>query len=265
MERAGSREGLLMRFLRAALFAPLLLAASAPPASAVTISVIQGRARSTAWDGVGNSAETSVVVGSPPFASGPVTAADGATVATTSVTVTNSYLQLDFTHSRTAAGGSAISDDDAFPSFLFSVSAPIYVTVSGFYTVTDTGAGDSVTFVAHIENNFTHEVLHQTNLWSRFTPNESFVVGQLGGDTNNSVTGATTHLLSPGVPYYLNWYAGIQDLRADAGDTGATAVGQIRFDFVPEPSSALLLGGGLAWLGAARGRRSAAPYSARRA
>jgi hypothetical protein len=163
---------------------------------------------------------------------------------------------MDFSHTRTANGGYAYSDDGVGSDFFFGVSAPVTVTILGAYAVTDTGSGDRVQLVAELWNNSANTLLHRTLLESRVSANESFVVGQSGGDFSNDVQGATTWLLAPGVQYYVNWLALIQDLRADAGDTGASASGYIEFAFVPEPSGALLLALGLAALGLSGRRRS---------
>jgi hypothetical protein len=98
--------------------------------------------------------------------------------------------------------------------------------------------------------------LHRTYNASVATPNESFVVGQAGGDSENAVSGGTVHVLVPGVTYALEWYVGIQDGHLDPGDNGASATGSYRIDFLPEPSSALMLGAGVAALMALARRRS---------
>jgi hypothetical protein len=74
------------------------------------------------------------------------------------------------------------------------------------------------------------------------------VVGQLGGDSLDVVQGPTSVPLVPGITYVYNWFASIQDLRADSGDTGATASGFFRIVFLPEPSPLLLLLAALAAL-----------------
>jgi hypothetical protein len=239
------------------LLAALLAAAWSAPALAVTITVTSGGVRSYASDGPDGAPDqqTTIPLASPPASGGPAVATSGGSSATSSFTFTGSYLQIDFTHVRTASGGYAYSDDVAFGDTYFGVSAPILATISGAYTVADTGGGDRVIFVANLFDDLNNVTLHATSLESRVTPNESFVVGQSGGDFNDGVLGATTHLLQPGIAYNLNWIALVQDLRADAGDTGATASGYIRIDFVPEPSTALLFAAGLAGLAQARAAR----------
>ena len=85
------------------------------------------------------------------------------------------------------------------------------------------------------------------------------------GDQDNFLVGDPVQVLLPGVSYSLDWYAGIQDGHNDAGDDGASATGDVRVDFLPEPSSALLLGAGAAALTAlSRSRPNGRTSSAHR-
>jgi hypothetical protein len=243
----------MVRFARTAVIASMLWATSSAPANAVTITVTLGGGRSAAWDGTGPDATNVVTLASPPFFNGPATAVDGSSSSSTTYDFTNSELLIEFTHARTGAnsGGYAYSDDSVPGALGFRVDSPITALISGAYTVSDTGSGDRVFFELVLSGE-SQATLHQTKLESRVSANESFVVGQNGGDLTDIVLGSTTQLLVPGITYTLNWIALIQDLRSDAGDTGATANGFFSIQFVPEPSTALLFALGLAGLAASR-------------
>jgi hypothetical protein len=242
-----------------AAFVALIGTAGAVPAAAVTVTLLTGAGRSIAGDGVGPDNSNVAPFGSPPYASGPVSAADGGASSTTTYTFTNSAWLIEFAHVRAGnpSGTYAWSDDYLpGPGVTFSVSEPVVVRVSGAYGVADTGAGDNAWYDVKLWGNGYVTLLHETYNLSVATPNESFVVGQAGGDSENFVTGDTVHVLVPGVTYALEWYAGIQDGHLDPGDTGATATGSYRIDFLPEPSSELALAAGLASLALLARRRA---------
>jgi hypothetical protein len=238
-----------------ALLAAILLVAWTEPADALTIAVPGGTGRSHARDGSVPAEQTVLQpFASPPFSSGPVSAVAGASFATTTYTFTNSALSIEFSLARTGGAPVGIALSDDFGTFNFVLDQPAYATVSGGMDVTDTGLGDFVWFQALLELGIAP--LHFTSVRSRTTPNESFVVGQGGGDDLNEIVGPTTVLLAPNVAYEIEWLAWMVNDRVDAGDTGATATGYVRIDFVeiPEPSTFFMLGAGLAALGIARGR-----------
>jgi hypothetical protein len=228
---------------------------------ALTITVTGGLGSTEAGTASGLTDEVLTPLASPPFSSGPVTATLSGATATTTYTLTNSFVLLEFDHARAGGDGAASrsfakSEDTGVPGTLdFITDVDVMATISGIYTVTDTGAGDAVNFQASVTNANFGTTLHNTFLCSRVTPNESFTIGVAGGDTCNTISGNTTFLLEAGVLYRVNWQAFVEDFRADAGDTGATATGFVRLDFVPEPSTGLMLGLGLLGLGFARRRR----------
>ena len=250
----------MARFPWTAALVTLLGAASAAPATAaLTVTLLTGAGRSVAGDGVGPNVTNVAPFASPPYASGPVTAVDGGGTSTTTYTFTNASWRIDFVHIRPGnPSGTYVWSDDFLPGpgVTFRVSEPVVVLVSGAYDVADTGAGDSVWYDVKLWGNGYTTLLHETYNQSAMTPNESFVVGEAGGDQQNYVIGNRVHVLVPGVTYALEWYAGIQDGRLDPGDNGASATGSYHIDFLPEPSSELMLAGGVAALGVLSRRRS---------
>ena len=248
----------MCRFLATALVVTWFGTATAVPAAAVTVTLLTGAGRSLAGDGVAGSVQNVATFASPPYSSGPVTALDGGGSSTTEHTFTNAAWVIQFTHSRPGnPSGVYVWSDDYFPGpgVTFSVSEPVVVLLSGSYHVVDTGAGDNVWYDVRLYGNGFTTLLHQTYNFSIATPNESFVVGQAGGDQENIVVGETVHVLLPGVPYALEWYVGIQDGQLDPGDIGATATGSYRIDFLPEPSREISLWAGVAGLSAIARRR----------
>jgi hypothetical protein len=240
------------RLLSRALLAGLLVSLSAAPAAALTVTLLTGAGRSLAGNGVPPPDDAQVVAfASPPFAAGPITAMDGGGSSSTTYTFTNAALLFEFAHTRPGnPTGVYVWSDDFVPGsgVTFSVSEPVVALLSGAYQVADTGSGDNVWYDVRLYGNGFSTLLHETYNSSVATPNESFVVGQAGGDHENIVTGDTVHVLVPGVPYALDWYVGIQDGHLDPGDTGASATGSYRIDFLPEPSSPLMLVAGVATL-----------------
>ncbi len=240
-----------------ALLAAMLLAAWSGSAGALTITVQGGTGMNDAGDDLvfPYAATTFQALSSPPFSSGPVVAAIGSSSATTTYTFTHSDFLMEFSFARGGNANDGFARSQDFGALDFVLDAPAYATVSGAFDVTDTGAGDYVSFQALLQLQLTP--LHHTLVTSRTTPNESFVVGQPGGDDFNQIEGPTTNLLlAADTEYSVQWLAWLLDDREDPGDTGATATGYLRIDFVelPEPSSGFLLAAALAALGMSRRR-----------
>lgn len=85
------------------------------------------------------------------------------------------------------------------------------------------------------------------------TPNQEFFLGGSDGDVRSSLSGDLTGTLIPGYRYRYEYYARIVDVPSPSLQE-ATASGYFSLRLIPEPGTAILLGLGLAWLGALRVR-----------
>ena len=236
-----------------ALHASVLVVFLGASASAAPIS-ISGLLGVTARDtGSISSVSDGWFLDSQTDSSGTTTAVDGASSSTETFTITDSSVLFEFTQLRAGAGPGPIGvasfasvDNDQLQIWVVQAE-PVLATLSGSYTVTDTGGGGRVFFETVLESSDSFEPLHHTLLESRMTANESFALGQNGGDLIDTVQGPLSHVLYPGTLYVLSLSAGIVDLRSDASDTGATASGYLRIALapIPEPSTALLFAAGL--------------------
>jgi hypothetical protein len=240
----------------------LVLAAYSTSSLAMAITFSSGTGDSIADAGPGSEVSVEAIFSSPPFSSGPITATAGGSVSTTSYSFTETSLLIEFEHSRVGADTASRAyaqskDGGGADALVFTLDEPMMATISGQYSVSDTGQGDDVNFFIRLFE-INAGTVHETSVRSRSTANEFFTVGDAGGDFTNSIIGSTTNLLSTNNPYSLQWNAFIQDLASDAGDAGATASGFFRVDFtrvsVPEPSTLILLAAGIVGAGCRRRR-----------
>ena len=86
---------------------------------------------------------------------------------------------------------------------------------------------------------------------SEATPNESFSVGETSGDHSNFLTGSVVGTLLAGHLYRFEYNAFIEVNPLPVSES-ATSAGFFRLSTVPEPSTALLIGLGLARLASHR-------------
>jgi hypothetical protein len=135
----------------------------------------------------------------------------------------------------------------------FTVDQNVDYLLEGVYTAVD-AAGRSIVQLASLYDNTDSSSSFYGRQESDHTPNESFTLGLAEGDNSNSVSCCLTGTLLAGHEYLFHYY---NIVNAAAGSpSAATADGYVRLTFVPEPSTALLLAGGLAGLAAAGRRRS---------
>jgi hypothetical protein len=184
------------------------------------------------------------------------TASDGSTTVTTTYDLTSSGFEILMDHTLGPMDSIAAS----YGGLRFAVDAPVvYRLEGGYYASNETGTW--VTQEVELEN----RTLRNTTLeqqWpfvgalgSNSTADISLELGGMPVDENDILFGSTTGTLLPGYEYELQWDYAVYHTDNTAA-TGATAEGFFRLTLIPEPSTALLLGLGLAVLAAGR-RRSA--------
>ena len=116
----------------------------------------------------------------------------------------------------------------------FSVSplADLHYSLDGTYTMT--GVDRAVMF-AELRDLTTGTVVFSNHQVSHDTTDESFALGETGGDFLNSLTGNLTGVLTAGRDYKLD-YISVIILRLDSDpDAGATAVGSLNLHITPCP------------------------------
>jgi hypothetical protein len=172
--------------------------------------------------------------------SGTVSASEGTNTSATEFDLSNSALVIRFDHSRDAA-----NDARSFGSaaIYFTVSEDIDYLLSGTYSASDT-FGRLTQFKASLFDETLGTVNYDAFYDSRYTPNESFTLGQYGGDTVYNEYGALSGTLVAGHQYRFLVDAGIRGLREET-PSRADATGLTSLIFVPEPSTGLLVIAGL--------------------
>lgn len=178
--------------------------------------------------------------------SGSVSVAQSRISATTTYSLSEAAFAFGFDHVRRNAAPFTESDVEIF----FRPDADVDFVFSGIYSALD-GTGHPITFSVLLNDLTTSSSVFASYDFSRDTPNEVFALGQSGGEFS-FVFGLPTGRLLSGHDYALSVLARIEgDPLSDDGIFRAT--GSVRLEFVPEPSTALLLGLGLG--GLSRGRR----------
>jgi hypothetical protein len=167
-----------------------------------------------------------------------------------STTGSQTTLSFDLEHSRV---GTASAMSKTYFDLFFTIDSVATYDVSGFYNVTDTGAGQNgnVEFHVRLSDSLDFD-LFDSYLISTTTPNEDFSLGSLGGDTLDYLVGSPLGSLNPGT-YRLFINAAIT-ANPDT-DLGARALGDITLTInsgVPEPSSLLLVMGILGFVSQSR-------------
>lgn len=176
----------------------------------------------------------------------------------TDFTLSNDGFGFVFDDSRTAhAGAYAMSD----AQIIFSSDTNLTYSFSGAYSSNDPG-GRTTSLQAWIFDFTTFEFVFQSWQRSQTTPNESFVVGGLGGDEINDLIGSPTGTLLAGHQYQFFAAGRIAVPQSATAPSTAHGTGYVTVTFVPEPSLGSLLIAGIAALAAATRRISARANSA---
>ncbi|MBW2267847.1 MAG: PEP-CTERM sorting domain-containing protein [Deltaproteobacteria bacterium] len=204
---------------------------------------------STATDVSGPSSSETVNPAALPY-SYTSTNVDGGASSESVYALTNAGFDITLDHSRVSAlNSSAIS----YGNIRFSVDQNIDYVASGSYSAVDSG-GRQIYLNMNMYDVTASATVFQSFQLSEATPNESFTLGGSGGDSSNQLLGSLTGTLIAGHEYSLNYNAFIKAYPT-ASTSGATASGSVSLTFIPEPSTALLLGLGLIGFGASRRRR----------
>lgn len=171
------------------------------------------------------------------------TASSSVSTSTTIYSLDSAAFELGFEHAagaRYGRGTGALS----WANLYFSVDEDVQYVLSGVYAATGP-AGFEVVQYAVLFDETAGQFAFFGSQSSDMTPNESFTLGLLEGDSlNQGIEGSLSGALTAGHVYKLEYGNSIRVLADDLVDASSTAsaVGNLTLTFVPEPSASALLG-----------------------
>ena len=232
------------------------IGSSAASAVEITIGVTSSGVRAAATDSTDPPFATfdGIIVTELP-ASGEAYATEGATSARTTFSLSNDLFDFVFDNIREAGPGGASARSIA--EIYFIPSADAAYSVSGAYSSEDPDGRLTSLEVRLFDWTTLSNGFYNLQESTR-TPGESFVLGQLGGDSRNQLYGSATGTLVGGHQYSFSFVAGVGGGIGPVPNS-ARGTGFVTLAFVPEPSlSLLLIGGGVTLAGVARRSRKRA-------
>jgi hypothetical protein len=125
--------------------------------------------------------------------------------AVTEYTLSNGGFEISFDQSRGTPFGSA---GHSWGSIFFSVDDNVAYSASGSFTASDPD-GRRVSLLANLYDHTADEYLFFSSQDSDSTPDESFILGQSGGDYQNYSAGSLSGLLIAGHEYSFDHDASI--------------------------------------------------------
>jgi len=170
--------------------------------------------------------------------SGTVSASFAGNTATVGYSLSNAAFMITFGET------SGVNSNDTgyvIAQLDFTPDANVDYSLDGAYGALDAEAGYDAYSVSLVD--LTDSVaLFVNSQVSVGTPSESFTLGQVGGDSSNSLSGSLSGSLIAGHNYRFN----VQSQKANLGASGiASASGFASLTFIPEPDTGLLVMAGL--------------------
>ncbi len=176
------------------------------------------------------------------------TTIDGGASADSAYSLSKFGFEITLDQTRVSAfGGYAQSNGGIF----FSSDTNLDFVASGSYAATDS-EGRRTWFDADLYDVTDSVYLFRSQQHSDQTVNESFTLGGAGGDLLNLVEGVLAGTIIAGHDYRLTYFT--QIMAFPSTTTGASAVGFLSINFVPEPGTAVLLSLGLVGLAVSKRR-----------
>ena len=144
------------------------------------------------------------------------------TVINWSVSGNQTILSFGMDHRRTGVDGSEANSPG---TVRFTANANLPYEFSGYYNVSDFGVAGYVLYDVSLLDLNTSLFVFENRQDSGSTSNERFLLGEVGGDTSNSLSGSSTGNLIAGHDYRIDFEAYIYALTQDAA--GASALGNL--------------------------------------